>query len=320
MQKHSETEMIMQAAFPEECIANIISLTTPADACRLSSVSRSFKYAAESDLVWENFLPNPHLIRTILSQSASSSASVPAKSKKEFYLALCDKPVLIDNGKMSFSLDKWSGKKCYMICARALYIVWSGEKYTYWRWISLPESRFEKVAFLDRVCWLEIRGKIDMSILSPSTLYKAYLVYKLTEDAYGFDVAVEVTIGARHFGFEYGPLDAALNGDANKQSGFLDPDMKISDGAGRRPNERVDGWLEMELGEFLCQAEEDGELEMMCVEIKDLCWKSGLIVQGIEVRPQRKENCQGKSKARAKGKKAMSKMPRSDLQRVSLHW
>ncbi|KAL6175244.1 hypothetical protein ACLB2K_051886 [Fragaria x ananassa] len=307
-EKHSEeTEMIMQVPFPDECIGNIISLTTPADACRLSLVSKRFKCAAESDQVWENFLPSPHLIHAIESQSTSSSTFVPAKSKKEFYLALCDNSVLMDNEKMSFSLDKWSGKKCYMICARELNIVWAQDKSTYLSWISLAESRFKEVASLDEVCWLEIRGKIDTSILSPWTLYKAYLVYKLTEDAYGFDVPVEVAIAERHYGFEYGPLDAALGGDENKQTVYLDPSLEIMDGA-RRPNERADGWLEMKLGEFLCQAEEDGELEMICAEYKDLCWKSGLIVQGIEVRPERKEYSEAKGKAghfRAKGKKAL---------------
>lgn len=308
MQKHSEeTEMIMQVPFPDECIGNIISLTTPADACRLSLVSKRFKCAAESDQVWENFLPSPHLIHAIESQSTSSSTFVPAKSKKEFYLALCDNSVLMDNEKMSFSLDKWSGKKCYMICARELNIVWAQDKSRYLSWISLAESRFKEVASLDEVCWLEIRGKIDTSILSPWTLYKAYLVYKLTEDAYGFDVPVEVAIAERHYGFEYGPLDAALGGDENKQTVYLDPSLEIMDGA-RRPNERADGWLEMKLGEFLCQAEEDGELEMICAEYKDLCWKSGLIVQGIEVRPEIKEYSEAKGKAghfRAKGKKAL---------------
>ncbi|XP_004309340.1 PREDICTED: F-box protein PP2-B1-like [Fragaria vesca subsp. vesca] len=143
----------------------------------------------------------------------------------------------MDNGKMSFSLDKWSGKKCYMICARELFIVWAQDKSRYWSWISVAESRFKEVASLDEVCWLEIRGKIDMSILSPWTLYKAYLVYKLTKRHYGFNVPVEVAIAERHYGFEYGPLDAALGDDENKQTVYLDPSLKIMDGA-RHPNEK----------------------------------------------------------------------------------
>ncbi|XP_024175345.1 uncharacterized protein LOC112180986 isoform X2 [Rosa chinensis] len=309
--KHDETEIIMQVEFPYQCIENIISLTTPADACRLSSISWRFRGAAESDGTWENFLPPD--IHRILSQSTSSSATSVdpgiSKSKKEFYLDLCDNPVLIDNGKMSFSLDKWSGKKCYMICARALHVVWSGEKHTYWKWISVPDSRFEEVACLNSVCWLEIRGKIDMQMMSPSTLYKAYIVYKLTADAYGFRVPVEVATRSRDYGFEYKDLDRdGFIEYPDKRRGCLNPDIQI-DGT-LSPKERVDGWLEMELGEFLCQGKEVGELEMICVEMNDLCWKSGLIVQGIEVRPERKEYCEAKGKARShlrdKGKKAMT--------------
>lgn len=52
----------------------------------------------------------------------------------------------------------------------------------------------------------------------------------------------------------------------------------------RYPTERVDGWLEIELGEFSC--ERDMELlEMSCVEDSFDNFKSGLIVGGIEIRP-----------------------------------
>ncbi|GAY33745.1 hypothetical protein CUMW_276050 [Citrus unshiu] len=50
--------MDITIALPAECISNIISLTTPRDACRLSVVSPVFKSAADSDSVWENFLPS----------------------------------------------------------------------------------------------------------------------------------------------------------------------------------------------------------------------------------------------------------------------
>lgn len=43
--------------------------------------------------------------------------------------------------KQSFSIEKRSGKKCYMIAARALTIEW-GDTPMYWKWISLPQSRF----------------------------------------------------------------------------------------------------------------------------------------------------------------------------------
>ncbi|PRQ47998.1 putative phloem protein [Rosa chinensis] len=148
-------------ALPEGCIANVISFTTPGDACRLSSVSKIFRSAAECDVVWDKFLPPD--IHTIISCSVSSSSGFWIKSKKELYLHLCDNP--ISTGKIVSSrhlhvilgfnsLDKWSGKKCYMISARALQILGSGSP-QFWRWISLPDSRFEEVAELLDFLWLE---------------------------------------------------------------------------------------------------------------------------------------------------------------------
>ena len=51
------------------------------------------------------------------------------------------------------------------------------------------------------------------------------------------------------------------------------------------PRERVDGWLETELGEFFSGSGEDhGDLEMSILEVKDGDWKGGLILQGIEIK------------------------------------
>lgn len=50
------------------------------------------------------------------------------------------------------------------------------------------------------------------------------------------------------------------------------------------PTERVDGWLEIELGEFSCERDKE-LLEMYCVEDSFDNFKSGLIVGGIEIRP-----------------------------------
>ncbi|GMN25938.1 hypothetical protein TIFTF001_001127 [Ficus carica] len=173
---------------PEGCIAHIVSLTSPRDACRLCLVSSVFRSAAESDAVWERFLPPEY-------PSIVSPHSRPCPSKKHLFFSLCDTPLLIDQGTMSFSLEKVSGKKCYMISARALFIVW-GDSPSYWRWIPLPEARFEDVAELIMVCWFEIRGKIDIQMLSPSTLYTVNLVFKSNIDAYGFEhQPVEATIG-----------------------------------------------------------------------------------------------------------------------------
>ena len=98
---------------PEGCIATIVSLTTPRDACRLALVSSVFKSACDSDAVWSAFLPSDY--EAILASAQRSGCGVPSprrfSSLKDLYFSLCDDPVLIDNGKMvkisppSFSTD-----------------------------------------------------------------------------------------------------------------------------------------------------------------------------------------------------------------------
>lgn len=81
---------------PEECVATIISFTSPKDACQLSLVSPSFKEIADSEAVWANFLPSD--CEDIIDQSSTPTLNL--LSKKQIYAYLCDYHVLFDNGNM----------------------------------------------------------------------------------------------------------------------------------------------------------------------------------------------------------------------------
>ncbi|GMY14099.1 F-box protein At2g02240-like [Fagus crenata] len=280
---------------PEGCIANVLSLTTPRDACRSSLVSSSFRSASESDIVWERFLP-------IETEYMEAIVSLSFSSKKQLFLHLCDHPLLIDDGKLSFSLDKTSGKKCYMLSPKELMIVWI-ETPEYWRWTSVPEARFPEVAELISVCWLEIRGRFNTRMLSPATLYTAYFVFKTTTGSYGFENRpIEVAVGL--VGAEIHYQTVYLNAERRQNlryrivprrrfglfrhsgiMGYPAPQPRETDDGSEYPKERADGWLEIELGEFF-NGGEDGELEMSILEVKGGDWKGGLIVQGIEIRPK----------------------------------
>ncbi|XVE90538.1 hypothetical protein DITRI_Ditri20bG0085900 [Diplodiscus trichospermus] len=280
-------------ALPQDCIATVLSFTSPRDACRLSLVSTTFKSAAESDPVWESFLPSKY--------QALIPSSLSFSSKKELYLSLCESPVLIDGGRKSLSLERGSGKKCYMLSARDLFIVWSDTP-TYWRWVSIPDSRFEEVAELISVCWFEIRGKIKISMLSHMTNYKAYLVYKATTGVYGFDFhPVEVSVGL--VGTEGSKRTAYLDAGRGLRLRYQGPPRRIGlfnrsrlfglqssvptrSSDDQYPKARVDGWLEIELGELFNEGPLDGELEVSVLEVKAGHWKGGLVIQGIEMRPR----------------------------------
>ncbi|KAI3915626.1 hypothetical protein MKX01_015451 [Papaver californicum] len=302
---------------PEGCISSILSLTSARDACRSCLVSSAFKSAAESDALWDVFLPKDYkeIIARCSSSSSSptdsSSSGINFSSKKELYYRLCNEPLLIDGGRKSFALEKWSGKKCFMLGAKELFIIW-GNTPKYWRWREYPGSRFAEVAELLAVCWLEFSGKVETRLLSPKTLYAAYLVLKFVEGAYGFDHPPAESIVK-----VVGGAGGSSSGASGERSVYLDPDgsrrrqlqvaphriglirrrfghilrpaPSMSRWEGQFPQERNDGWMEIEMGHFYNDGEEDSEgseVQMSLREIKGGHWKSGLIIQGIEIRPK----------------------------------
>ncbi|XP_058744406.1 F-box protein PP2-B10-like [Vicia villosa] len=269
---------------PEGCITTIISRTTPVDAGKLSVVSKSFRSASYSDAVWNAFLPSDsNFIDSIISHSPSL-ANLP--TKKSLYLALSDRP--IDNARKSFQLNRKSGKKCYMLAARSLTIVW-GDDQRYWNWISTPDSRFPEIAKLCHVWWFEIRGTINTLALSPNTQYAAYLVFKMIDD-YGFEnETVDLTVGVK-------------GGHSKTKIVCLDPNIEPRppivgrwyhgrrptphDIVGlQRPSVRSDGWPEIKMGEFFNSNLEE-EVEMSVMEIKGNEVKENFFLEGIEVRPK----------------------------------
>ncbi|PHT65382.1 hypothetical protein T459_29807 [Capsicum annuum] len=281
---------------PEVCIADILALTSPPNVCSLSLVSKSLKSAADSDSVWAKFLPSDY--RSII---ASSSTPIPEfPSLKQLFVYLSHNHILIDEGRKSFSLDKWTGKKCYFLSARDLNITW-GDTPEYWGWTSLPESsRFPEVARLEVIRWLEIWGTITAGILSPLTSYTAFFVYKLEEDSYGFDTRyMEVSVGIS--GVESEMRVAYLHQEPLYVPEYLyespytppspyQPYVRLETPCPDEsdnltfPELRDDGWFELELGEYYTGNEDDC-IELRMQDVKTGCTKRGLIVEGIEIRP-----------------------------------
>jgi len=147
-------------------------------------------------------------------------------------------------------------------------------------------------------------------MLSPKTLYGAYLVFKSSANGI--------------FGFEYQPCAASVviaGGDTVERNVFLDAERgrrlryqivprsratgiftrlqnlieapveptESVDDLQKYPKERADGWLEMELGEFFNEGGgDDKQVDIGVCEVKGGGWKGGLVVQGIEIRPKTK--------------------------------
>ncbi|GLT68681.1 hypothetical protein SLA2020_408900 [Shorea laevis] len=255
---------------PEDCLSEILSLTSPEDAFRSSLVSTSFRSATESDLVWERFLPSDY--REIISRLINP---LKFSSKKELFLSLCC-PVLIDAGTKSFKLEKSSGKKSYILSASELSITWGSDPIR-WGWISsTASSRFSKVAVLRTTEWLEIRGKIRMRMLTPNTTYEAYLIMKISNWAYGLDSRpLEMSIEVRGQVFS---RKAFLQKHDGMEKEEIEGDWGVLRG-------REDGWMEIRLGGFF-NGEDDEEATMSLREVKGCQLKGGLVIEGIEVRPK----------------------------------
>ncbi|XP_073147792.1 F-box protein PP2-B15-like [Henckelia pumila] len=259
-------EMAMRGidSLPEECVAHILSLTSPRDACRSSTLSSFFREAADSDQTWQKFLPSDYA--EIVSRSVHA---IEFSSMKDLFLKLSFTPLLIDGGRKTFSIDKHANKKCYMLSTKELSITWATNNLNWCR-KTLLQSRFPESVELIMVSWLEIHGKIEARMLSSNTIYGAYLIFRLAD---------------RAFGLETLPSDVIVEvGDYKTQgSVYLKLGKELDQ---REVCERDDKWLEVELGEFYnvgCK----NEVKMWLREIKGEHLKGGLVVEGIEIRPKR---------------------------------
>ncbi|GER55400.1 F-box family protein [Striga asiatica] len=251
-------------ALPEDCIANALSLTSPKDACRLSAVASTFRSASQSDVVWGRFLPSDY--RDLIAGAVDGPDALLSKfrSKKDLYLHLCDNPILIDGGRKSFSLEKHSGKKCYMIAARDLYIVWSDTP-QYWQWVYLPESSAHGFENHPAEAFVGLTGQASQRcrvFIDPDGAHRE-----------------RRQIVPRNLGSAYRRLPRLVREQMVESASAETVDTK-------RPKTRGDGWMEVELGEYFVEGGEGGDLEFGVMEVKHGNWKKGFVFQGIEVRPK----------------------------------
>lgn len=134
-----------------------------------------------------------------------------------------------------------------MLAATELSITW-GDTPEYWTWTSIPESRFSEVAFLNEVCWFEVKGKIDTDMLSLRTKYAAYLVFD-RRDSYGFEnVEVKSSVGI-------------IGSEATENIIYLDKDASEEDTEDELVSiQNVRSWINDTLTQLYSSQEPDKEL------------------------------------------------------------
>nr|GME17842.1 putative late blight resistance protein homolog R1B-17 [Ipomoea batatas] len=142
----------------------------------------------------------------------------------------------------------------------------------YWRWARYSGH---KVAVLLGVCWLEIKGKLDTRHLHKITSYSAYLIFKLRSEPQRLDTAFT---SVRY-------IKDKRSCSENRRCQVFLAKRRSSEDPGRFPTRRHDGWMEIKLGDFYISSRNEDEVEMRLWSTENVHWKSGLIVKGIEVRP-----------------------------------
>ncbi|ONH90018.1 hypothetical protein PRUPE_8G030100 [Prunus persica] len=148
-----------------------------------------------------------------------------------------------------------------MVYAKALDITWSGDT-RYWRWAKETSGDNFEAAELLNVCWLEVRGKLATTDLSPGTLYEVVFVVKMKTEADGWDAPVN---------FKFTSPDGALTRNTTFKLREILKDSK-------------DQWKDIPFGEFKAP-ENPRNIEFSLYEYSRI-WKSGLVIKGVAVRPK----------------------------------
>ncbi|KAD6453725.1 hypothetical protein E3N88_08431 [Mikania micrantha] len=198
-------------------------------------------------------------------------------TKKEAY-SIIRKGFLIDDGEKWFFLDK-KGKKCHKLSAA--YI------------------RFKEAALLSS-SGFSFKCEIESHLLSPQTTYATYLVYKyLPENQSRFEGPMKVRdnlVGVDYwYVYLVSPTTPVIRpkADQNTHNPVHRPKIKCI------PQQRNDGWIEVQIWEFRTAA----TIEMVPIDFyvesgihipwavrpalpyKKIPSFEGLVIQGFEVRP-----------------------------------
>ncbi|KAI4354984.1 hypothetical protein L6164_003803 [Bauhinia variegata] len=152
---------------PESCVALVLMYLDPPDICKLARLNRAFRGASLADFIWESKLPSTY---KFIMEKVLEDPSVMVLGKKDLYARLCRRSPF-DSGTKEFWLDKRTGGICLAISCKGLKITGIDDR-RYWNYISTDESRFQTVAYLQQIWWLEVEGDIDFQF--PSGQYSVY--------------------------------------------------------------------------------------------------------------------------------------------------
>ncbi|XP_059651472.1 F-box protein PP2-A13 [Cornus florida] len=156
---------------PESCVAVVLGYLDPPEICNLARLNRVFRGASSADFIWEPKLPSNY--RYITEKLWDDSGG--NLGKKDIYARLC-RPNPFDGGTKELWVDKSSGGVLLSISSKALTITGIDDR-RYWNHISTEESRFQTVAYLQQIWWLEVVG--DFEFQFPEGTYSLFFRLQL---------------------------------------------------------------------------------------------------------------------------------------------
>ncbi|PWA93138.1 protein kinase-like domain, Phloem protein 2-like protein [Artemisia annua] len=214
-------------------------------------------------------------------------------TNKDLYLLLSN-GILTNKGQAFFYLDK-DGIKCCMLSASS--VLKGSETLESFHWISTSESKFGKVAECLSGNSFRINCHFNSYMLSPNTAYAIYLVYTLPENSRGmYTCPLQVQDSDRYnststecffanlIAQETHVINTIKDDGDHSQIPELKPLYRPK--IDSIPKERKDGWMETQM--WNCKTDEVVSTERahfvlsLCDPRLEL---TGLIVQGIEIRP-----------------------------------
>lgn len=119
---------------------------------------------------------------------------------------------------------------------------------------------------------LDIRARIKTRLLSPKTIYGACLLFMPIDNFEGLDSAKAMV----RF------VDMETEGDAEWRADIVHL-QAVNEKQGKTAVERVDGWMEIQIGNLYIDECDDEQVEARVT--KTSCCKMGLIIVGVEFRP-----------------------------------
>ncbi|XP_075518729.1 F-box protein PP2-A13-like [Primulina tabacum] len=154
---------------PESCMALILCYMEPPEIIKLAGLNRAFRAASSADFIWDQKLPPSYSF--ILSKLMPDQG----KSKKDIYIRLC-RPNPFDGGTKEVWVDKKTGGVCLTISSKAMAITGIGDR-RYWNHIPTDESRFQTIAYLQQMWWLQVDGDLEFKL--PAGTYNMFFRLQL---------------------------------------------------------------------------------------------------------------------------------------------